>query len=203
MVRKGERGTKIILWRPFDGEDEDGNPVKRFFITTHTIFNSEQTEGLTLPEIEETREVTENNSAEAIIAGMTNAPSIAYDGGNRAYYSPAEDGIHLPPRDAFQSDDEFYSTLFHELAHSTGHESRLSRHDGNHRFGSHNYGREELVAEMSSAMLCGTAGIEATIDNSAAYLQSWIKAIKEDTKAIVWAASRAEAAANYILGVEA
>jgi antirestriction protein ArdC len=108
----------------------------------------------------------------------------------------------MPARSAFHSAEEYYSTFFHELTHSTGHPSRVGR-EGimNHNpFGSEDYSKEELVAEMGAAMLCGVAGIASrTLDNSASYLQSWISRLRSDSRLIVSAASQAQKAADYIL----
>ena len=108
--------------------------------------------------------------AEAIIANMPNSPTIDHSGGDRAFYRPLNDSIHLPPRYAFENAGEYYSTALHELGHSTGHPKRLDRKDlkGLAPFGSETYSKEELVAEFASAFLCHEAGIEQTIENSAA-----------------------------------
>jgi antirestriction protein ArdC len=109
----------------------------------------------------------------------------------------------MPSRTAFESQAEYYSTLFHELTHSTGHAKRLAREgfDRPQMFGSESYSREELIAEMGSAMLCGVAGIEqATVANSVAYLKSWIARLKSDSRLVVHAASAAQKAADYIRG---
>ena len=109
----------------------------------------------------------------------------------------------MPSKTAFHSQAEYYSTLFHELTHSTGHAKRLGR-EGIEKiqpFGSEDYSKEELLAEMGSAMLCGVAGIEqATISNSAAYLHSWISRLKADSRLVVSAARAAQEAADYIRG---
>jgi len=112
----------------------------------------------------------------------------------------------MPSRTAFESQAEYYSTLFHELTHSTGHAKRLAREgfDTPQKFGSESYSREELIAEMGSAMLCGVAGIEQnTLANSAAYLKTWIARLKADSKLIISAASAAQKAADYIRGESA
>jgi antirestriction protein ArdC len=109
----------------------------------------------------------------------------------------------MPSRTAFESQAEYYSTLFHKLTHSTGHAKRLAREgfDTPQKFGSESYSREELIAEMGSAMLCGVAGIEqATVANSAAYLKAWIARLKADSRLVVQAASAAQKAADYIRG---
>jgi len=108
----------------------------------------------------------------------------------------------MPSPRTFYRDEEYYSTLFHELVHSTGHQRRLNRHSKfpDHQFGSHNYSQEELVAEMGAAFLCGLCGIEnATIDNSASYIQSWLKKLKDDNRFVIKAASHAQRAVDYIL----
>ena len=105
-------------------------------------------------------------AAEDAIENMPNKPSISHDGGDRAYYRPLEDSIHLPPRAAFSDAGEYYSTVFHELSHSTGHESRLNRHGletGIAAFGSATYSREELAAEFGSAFITSAVGITNTI----------------------------------------
>ena len=111
----------------------------------------------------------------------------------------------MPKSNLFKSDEEYYSTLFHELTHSTGHTSRLNRGEISKTslFGSHDYSKEELVAEMGSAFLCGHCGIEpAVIENQAAYIQNWLKKLQSNKKWLVYAAAKAQKAADFILGVE-
>lgn len=202
-VRKGEHGAKIVFWKcgRFETETADGETEERksAFLRYYTVFNLEQTEGLrallALPP------AFPIESAESIAAGMPNPPAFEQD--SRAAYIPSRDTVTMPSRTAFDSQAEYYSTLFHELTHSTGHAKRLAREgfDTPQKFGSESYSREELIAEMGSAMLCGIAGIEqATINNSAAYLQSWIKRLKADSRLVVSAASAAQKAADYIRG---
>jgi antirestriction protein ArdC len=109
----------------------------------------------------------------------------------------------MPSIGLFRSSEEYYSTFFHELTHSTGHKSRLGRDgfESVQSFGSESYSKEELVAEVGAAMLCGVTGIEnRTLGNSAAYLKTWIERLKSDSRLIVTAASAAQKAADYILG---
>jgi len=205
-VRRGEHGSKIVFWKfdRFETETADGETEERksAFLRYYTVFNLEQTEGLkallALPP------AFPIESAEAIAAGMPNPPAFEQDA--QAAYIPSRDTVAMPSRTAFESPAEYYSTLFHELTHSTGHAKRLARDgfDTPQKFGSESYSREELIAEMGSAMLCGIAGIEqATISNSAAYLQSWIKRLKADSRLVVSAASAAQKAADYIRGESA
>ena len=124
---------------------------------------------------------------------------------NSAYYSPATDTVVVPQLDQYEVAEEFYSTLFHELVHSTGVSKRCDR--GLNKVSSKHsdeYSREELVAEMGSAMLCNQLGIdnEKAFKNSVAYLQSWLNALKNDNRMIVWAASKAEKAVKYIRGIK-
>jgi antirestriction protein ArdC len=202
-VRKGEHGTKIVFWKfdKYETETADGETEERksAFLRYYTVFNLEQTEKLkALLALPPARPI---ESAEAIVSGMPNPP--AFEQGFRASYAPSTDTVTMPSRTAFDSQAEYYSTLFHELTHSTGHAKRLAREgfDRPQMFGSESYSREELIAEMGSAMLCGVAGIEqATVANSAAYLKTWIARLKSDSKLIVSAASAAQKAADYIRG---
>jgi antirestriction protein ArdC len=165
------------------------------------VFNIEQCDGLDLPKLE-TRYVDAIAQAEAIVGYIPNPPSISHDGRARAFYRPQLDSIHLPQQGSFDSAGEYYSTLFHELSHSTGHQSRIIRQTLTEvvPFGSETYSREELVAEFGSAFLCAHAGIETTLDNSAAYIAGWLKALRNDKKLAIIAACQGHKAADYILG---
>src|ERR1700693_1909232 len=137
---------------------------------------------------------------ENIVNSIPHPPSFEQD--SRAFYRPSTDTVGMPSRSAFDSIEAYYSTLFHELTHSTGHPSRVGREGimEHNPFGSEDYSKEELVAEMGAAMLCGVAGVESrTLDNSASYLQSWINRLRSDSRLIVSAASQAQKAADYIL----
>jgi len=205
-VRRGERGAKIVFWKfnEYETETADGETENRTsaFLRYYTVFNLEQTEGLkALLALPPARPI---ESAEAIIAGMPNPP--AYQQGFLACYSPSNDTVTMPSPNAFSSRAEYYSTKFHELTHATGHAKRLGREgfDKPQEFGSESHSREELVAEMGSAMLCGVAGIEQnTLANSAAYLKSWITRLKSDSRLVISAASAAQKAADYIRGESA
>lgn len=141
--------------------------------------------------------------AEKIIQGYPGAPTIGFASG-KAVYTPALDSISVPPLQDYEIVDEYYSTLFHEMAHSTEHTKRLNRKGITEdiKFGSEKYAKEELIAEFGAAMLCGVAGIDnSTLDNSAAYLDAWLGRLKKDPKLAVTAAAQAQKAADYILGV--
>ena len=141
-------------------------------------------------------------ACEAVVSNMPQRPGIRY-GGEKAFYRQWIDSVHIPRRNTFMSSEAFYSVVFHELTHSTGHEDRLNRKtltDGT-PFGSPTYSREELVAEMGAAFLCAIAGIDdPTIQNSAAYIRGWLRFLKSDPKALVIAGAQAQKAADFILG---
>lgn len=209
---KGEKGTQkgtmVILWRMLKIEDEVTGKTKTIPTLRHfTVFNLDQTEDIeklpkdafptvrALPTPEE-----RHAAADAIWDAWEGKPQVRH-AGDEAYYNPSADEITLPPVESFNSLDEYHATRFHEGGHATGHATRLDRKDGrNNTFGSHSYGREELIAEMTNAFLCAESGIETTVDNSAAYLASWIKVIKADPRAVVVAAGAAQRAADMILG---
>jgi len=208
-VLKGSKSTPVIFWKFLDAEDADSQdessispkgkvPLLRYY----SVFNLEQTEGIEVPGTQVViNEFSPIEKAEQIIFNMPNIPDIQY-GGNRAYYSPSLDYIQLPPKHTFESAESYYDTLFHELIHSTGHIGRLGRKSilEPSSFGSHGYSKEELVAEMGAAFLCGYSGIEQrTIENSAAYIQGWLKVLKNEKKLLVHAAAQAQKASDYIL----
>src|ERR1700686_570931 len=203
QVSKGEHGTKIVLAEDGirDTEDADGDTTERksILLRYYTVFNVEQCEGIAAPMSSPI--VNPIEECERIVRGMRNPPAMQEDG--RAWNRPSTDTVGMPSPNAFNSAEEFYSTLFHELTHSTGHIKRVGR-DGIEKlntFGSESYSKEELIAEMGAAMLCGVAGIERkTLSNSAAYLKSWIDVLKTDSPMVVSAASQAQKAADYIQG---
>ena len=215
QVRKGEKGTGIQYWKFVDEHnqkddtgkplvDKQGKPVKetvklerpRVFFAT--VFNAEQIEGL--PPIQRQAQTWNPlERAEAILA-VSGVP-IHYNGKGRAFYRPLTDSIHLPDREQFPSAENFYATALHELGHSTGHPDRLNR-DLSHPFGSEGYAKEELRAEIASMILGDELGIGHDSNQHAAYVGSWIKALKEDPLEIFRAAADAEKIQAYVLGLE-
>jgi antirestriction protein ArdC len=205
-IRKGERSSIVTFWRIGEekiirdaaGKERKSRP---FLLRYYRVFNVEQTEGIAdkLGLGDASPRVASLDQCQAILDGMPNPPAIKQDW--RAWYRPSTDSIGIPARTAFNSAEEYFSTLYHELIHSTGHASRIGR-DGIEQlntFGSESYSKEELVAELGASMLSGIAGIAPkTIENSAAYLQTWITALRGDSKLIVSAASQAQKAADYI-----
>jgi antirestriction protein ArdC len=205
-VKEGEKGFPVIFWKWLKIEkDEDGNkldkPKKIPMLRYYTVFNVDQCEGFEdkIPSVQK-RTFNPIEDAQKIISNMPNAPKIEH-GEARAYYVPALDYVNMPKHELFKTDQAYYSTAFHELVHSTGHASRLSRKEVTDFsfFGSHDYSIEELVAEMGSVFLCNECGIESTFDNSLAYLKTWLRKLKDDTKMLITAGARAQKAVDYIL----
>ena len=205
-VRKGEKSTLVVFWKLWDRETTDAAgeksskrlPILRYY----RVFNAEQCDGIDAPALE-TADFEPIARCESVVSDMPNPPTFT-NGEPRAFYRPLTDTVNMPNRDLFASTPEYYSTLFHELAHSTGHVSRLRRSgiDDLQPFGSADYSREELVAEMGAAFLCGHCAIEsATLDNSAAYINGWLRRLRSDPKLVVQAAGLAQRAADCILGV--
>jgi|SRR5882672_3484327 len=211
QVRKGEKSVQIIWWNLLRKQDEvDGKLVNKTIplLRTYNVFNVEQAdwpEGSRRPAEPEVTEVDAIDAAEKLITNyLATGPSLRH-GGEMAFYAPSQDRIQMPQRNDFVSADAYYSTLYHEATHSTGHSKRLARDgiaDGTFgRFGDPVYSKEELVAEMGAAMLSGIAGIELnTIESSAAYLAHWRDVLKGDNKLIIQAAAQAQKAADLILG---
>jgi antirestriction protein ArdC len=198
-VLKGEKGTPVVLWKPMEREDEDGN-VKSFMLMRYfTVFNVAQTEGLEIPEkFLNTREPVPvlDGVADALAYG----PEVRHLAQDRAYYEPAKDRITLPTLEQFVSAESYAATALHELAHSTGHESRLGRFDGSPvTFGCETYAQEELVAELGAAMLATALGIDVEWSQHAAYLSSWLKALKADRGLLIGAAQKAQKAVDLVM----
>jgi antirestriction protein ArdC len=209
-VRKDERSTLVTFWKrsPYTTRNEDtGEDETRqgFLLRYYRVFNLCQTEGIAeklgLSITGESPRVPSLEQCEEIVSKMPFAPKREQS--NAAWYRPLTDTVGMPNRDTFESPETYYATLYHELAHSTGHPSRVGREgiENVNSFASESYSKEELIAEMSSAFLCGVAGISpAVVSNSAAYLQSWISRLRGDSRLLISAASAAQKAADYILG---
>lgn len=233
-VKKGAVGIPIMYWsekgkgkgkvkidiktgKPVTGDvsAEDVEEIETKytykFLKYYTVFHSSDIEGVEWKGLQDYIAPKKRNteiieSAESIVQNMPNRPRIESKDQERAFYSPSRDIVNMPAMDLFSTDQEFYGTQFHELAHATGHPKRLNRKGGK-KFGDKDYAFEELVAEISAAFLCGHAGIlNFTFENSAAYIKGWqknlINLINEDKNFIIKAAKHAELAANYILDIK-
>jgi antirestriction protein ArdC len=221
QVRRGEKGTQIEYWEAKEASDKtqlspsarggdastaNGNNAgaekSRFIHRVYTIFNAQQIDGippytpkqLTAFEVVQAGEQILNNSG----------ANIAHDQADRAFYSRSQDSIHLPPKDAFKDAAGYYGTALHELAHWTGHPSRLDRSTltESYRFGDVNYAKEELRAELASVFLAAQRGIPHNPEQHASYVNSWIGALKRDKNEIFRAAHDASKATDFILALE-
>jgi antirestriction protein ArdC len=219
-VRKGEKGFLVVKYGTFEKEVENGETgeaeeKKLGYLKTYTVFNASQIEGIEFPIQEPLPTFTDSDASELarqIIAGMPKRPEIK-EGFTIPSYVPALDVVQMPEPRYFDQETAYFSTLFHELAHSTGAASRLARKsllDNKGMFAAENqarkvYAEEELVAEMAASFLNAHAGIiEAEIDNAAAYLAGWLKVLKSnDAKGwIIRAAAQAQKAADFVLGID-
>lgn len=207
-VRKGEKSEIVVFWKIFNVKEmKDGKEVEKSIpmLRYYNVFHISQVDGVEPLE----REIVEHDpieSAEKIKNDYIEREGIEIREllSNDAFYSPLGDYINIPKKEQFEDINEFYATLFHEATHSTGSENRLNRFSKNEKlakFGSEDYSKEELIAEIGSSMLMNQAGIESdkTFNNSAAYIKSWLGVLKNDNKFIVSASGKAEKAVKFIL----
>ena len=204
QVRRGEKATAIHFYMPttYMKQQEDGSQLETEGAVKKMafVFNVDQIDGL--PELEALVPLSEaERHAECEqLMSQSEAP-IFFDGGSRAYYRPSTDSIHLPAREAFVSQEALYSVALHEMGHSTGHKKRLDR-DLSGKFGTEQYAFEELCAEISSCLMSSRLGIAHNPAQHVAYVQSWIKLVKEDPRAIHKACAQAERIFDYLGVVE-
>jgi antirestriction protein ArdC len=200
-VRKGEKSCPVVFLKQLKIAGKESDEEKKIpLLRIYHVFNTAQCDGLkgASPVMEE---IVTVKPAE-IVARMPQPPGINH-GMTNAFYSPLEDCVGMPVRERFDTEEGYFATLFHELIHSTGHENRLKRATlaENNGFGSDPYCKEELIAEMGAAFLCGQAEIvERTIGHSAAYIKGWLEKLRNDKTLIVQAAAQAQKAADFILG---
>lgn len=214
-IKKGAKSQMVVFWKMYvpkaDADDKDDEERKIPVLRYYNVFNVRDAEGLPVKDFGTDGVDYANDpiaAAEAVVDGYRaiGGPKMVIERSDAAYYTPSTDTIVAPELSQYPDVEEYYSTLFHEMVHSTGAAKRLNRKGITepHMFGSKEYAREELVAEIGSAMLCNRCGIETkeTFDNSTAYIQSWAKRLSEDDKLIVVAAGRAEKAVRYMTGDE-
>jgi antirestriction protein ArdC len=212
QVRKGERSTFVVFYKQVDVADRDQQtgeitarrvPLLRYY----RVFNAAQASNLPerfYPAPGEHREISQ---PQALLDGyLARGPELRHVAGDRADYHPATDTIRLPLRAQFRSAEGYYATAFHEAGHSTGHPSRLNRPGiaAFDHFGSGAYAREELIAQMTSSILCAQAGIDnpELFENSASYIAGWLSALNDDKKLVVAAAAQAQRACDLITQAE-
>ena len=207
-IRKGEKAEIVTFWKiqQIEEENEDGEKIIKQLplLRYYNVFHISQVEGVE-PKSIDLNELQPIEEAERIKTKYMQREHIKIleKVTDKAFYSPSLDYIQVPCKEQYQNIEEFYSTLFHEMTHSTGHKVRLDREDVKDcvYFGSENYSKEELCAELGSAFIINKLGIESSksFNNSTAYIQSWLRVLKNDKKFIISASSRAEKAVKYIL----
>ena len=206
-IRRGEKGTQVIHWQPVFKEVEkpDGTKEKVFVYRPPkviTLFNVEQADNINLPAIVKGEPVPVTEGETAVLEAYKDKPQILFVAQDQAFYSPIEDIIKLPQREQFKSDQSFFETLVHELAHSTGHRSRLDRSDLTDNYGNHleSRGEEELIAEITVALVAARLNVKIDFENVAAYAANWLPAVKNNPQMIVKAAKQAQKATDHMLG---
>lgn len=211
FVKKGEKSTLIIFGKTYTKPDPDKQEGEisikelqsHLVMRYYRVFNAEQCEGLDTEKYGTPKLQVFNRieAAEKIVASYTNAPVIQHEE-QRAYYMPRLDRVNMPKKETFIDELSYYGTLFHELIHSTGHESRLNREMKGLNEDKTDYSKEELIAEMGASYLSARAGIfnQSQLEQAGAYIQGWLKALKNDPQMVVSAAAKAQKASDYIAG---
>ena len=207
-IKKGAKAKMVVFYTPIPVLDENGEEIGvRPCLKYYNVFHIEDCTNI--PTKIEAQEMVKHNTikeAEIVINSyLKKEKHLKFENTeitNKAYYSPILDLVQVPTLDQYESVEEYYSTTFHEFIHSTMHPTRCNREKNmqNHRFGSEDYSKEELVAEIGASFLCNMVGIESekVFKNSVAYIQSWLKALKNDPKMIVHASAQAEKAVKYM-----
>ena len=206
-VRKGEKAQMVVFWKQVPAKEVDKQtgeqreklvPMLRYY----SVFHLDQIDGLNIVPTAEPQKPATHTQADEIISAYIQRSGVELEHriSDEAYYSPSADRVVLPMMEQFNSTGEYYSTAFHELTHSTGHRSRLDRLRTTAHFGNESYSKEELVAEIGAAALMNYVGLEtvSTLRNSAAYVQSWLAALRNDKRLIVTASGAASKAFEYI-----
>ena len=219
-IKKGAKSKFVVFYKPMikvekrettvngeivENKKETVIPILRYY----NVFHIDDIEGISSKyEASATSTIQTIEKADKIIADYIEREQLKFESklSSKAYYSPVEDKVVVPEIEQYDIVEEYYSTTFHELVHSTGHEKRCNRHEllGVAAFGSESYSKEELVAEIGSAMMLNRIGIdtEKSFKNSAAYIQGWLRKLKNDNKFIISASSKAEKAVKYILNIQ-
>lgn len=224
QVRAGQKGSQVVFWgrveRPVtkagaesaaaspDGDagavgDDDAATRPVPFLRMYTVFNVEQIDGLPEKFVEPKAQPRPLNpdARDPVLDAFVERTGVRVEhGGNRAFYSPDLDFVRMPNFEYFTAAGRYYGTLFHELTHWTGAAARTGRGFAHSKFGDKAYAAEELIAELGSAFVCATVGIEPIVcEHHAEYLNSWLTVLRSDTKAIFTAAAAAQKAADYLL----
>lgn len=207
-IRKGEKAEIVVFWKlqPYEEENADGEKIIKQIplLRYYNVFHISQVDGVEPKEIDlnEFEPIEEAEKIKTEYMTQENL-KILEKLTDDAFYSPAFDYIQVPCKEQYQNVEEFYSTLFHEMVHSTRHKTRLDRLETgvNTHFGTESYSKEELVAEIGSASIMNLLGIETkkSFRNSSAYIQNWLQVLRGDKKFIISASSKAEKAVKYIM----
>jgi antirestriction protein ArdC len=213
-VRKGERGSYVVFYTELNGKSEETltpnqneTGEARRILRGYTVFNADQIEGLPVSfyakpdaEPQPLSPIQKSENEARLSALFAKIPVTIRHGGNRAFYSKSADFIQMPLREAFRDGTQYLSTICHEAAHASRHETRLNRDFGQTRFGDPGYALEELVAELASAFIGATIGLPADhLEDHASYIGGWLKALGDNPSAFLTAASKAQAAADWVL----
>ena len=199
-VKKGEHSIAwIASFGSYRKVDENGEESFGKYAKASSVFNVEQCEGLKPDLYYVPAPKTDHERQEHVEAYIKNLGAVVDHYGEKAFYSPSADKIVLPPFEVFNTPEDYYASSLHEHAHWTGHESRLNRLSKCASFGSPDYSREELVAEIGAVFLKAETGMNNGIDNAAAYIKNWWEKIKEDKGSLITAAGQAEKAVSFIL----
>ena len=205
-IKESEKPNPVCYWKwpeKLESEDSKSTPIFRYY----SVFNIDQCDGIPIDMIPEQSPLHDNpplQICETIVEEMPNKPVIKFKE-NRAFYHPFFDYINMPKMNKFNSSEEYYCTLFHELIHSTGHLSRLNRKEvvQMKSLGADAYSIEELIAETGACFLTSIAGIsELVFDNSASYINAWLERLRNDKRLIVYASTKAQKAVDYITSVK-
>ena len=202
-IKKGAKSHIVVFYKPLEVTDDETDEVKEIrLLRYYKVFSIKDVDGI---EPKQTTTHTNNYSIEAcedIISRYTDKSGVKFETvpSAKAYYSPDADKVVVPLISQFTDSKHYYATVFHELAHSTGHKSRLNRLTATAHFGNGEYSREELTAEIASAMICRHTGIDTAelMNNTTAYIQSWLKALKNDVNMVLVASAKAEKAYKLI-----
>ncbi len=206
-VKKGEKGTMIVFWKRLQRPSEDDTDQQKItaVLRYYNVFNISQVENLpkAFAPTEPPKAIVQISACDDIVRSMPNCPPIKHDI-QKAYYNPTRDYINMPKQDSFITPESYYCALFHEMLHSTGHQSRLNRREivEPNKFGSEPYSIEELTAEIGACFLNSVSGIiDTEFSNSVAYIAGWISALKGNKRMIVYASGQAQKATDYILNI--
>lgn len=200
-VKAGAKACQIVLWKDYQkritAADGTSELKKLLYATTYNVFHIDQTEGVVLPVAEPLPEVKNLADDEAWQAFIKATGADVRHGGDRAFYARTPDYVQMPVAESFRSPDLYKATALHELTHWTGHDSRMKREFGK-RFGDQAYAVEELVAELGAAFLCADHGIDHPELRHAAYIETWLQALKKDNRIIMTASSQASKAVQWL-----